>query len=90
MRIEARHNDPRGLHKVADDIRQVRRALHLCVGARVMLAQNRFWDAPTVPLGLMNGARGVVVAIVCALLGEKRSDGSAITTTGDIIRTMVR
>ena len=37
VRIEARHNDPRGVHKTADDFRQLRRALHLCVGAKVML-----------------------------------------------------
>ena len=37
VRVEAGHNDARGLHKAADDFRQVRRALHLCVGARVML-----------------------------------------------------
>ena len=69
VRIEAGHNDPRGLRKAADEFRQVRGALHLCVGARVMLTLNRIWDVPTVPLGLMNGARGVVVAIVYAPAG---------------------
>ena len=69
VRIEAGHSDPRGLHKAADDFRQVRGALHLCVGARVMLTLNRIWDVPTVPLGLMNGARGVVVAIAYAPAG---------------------
>ena len=43
----------------------VRTAIHVCVGARVMITQNRIWVAPTVPLGLMNGARGVIVAILC-------------------------
>ena len=40
VRIEAGRSDPRGLHKGADDFRQIRRALHLCVGARVMLTQH--------------------------------------------------
>ena len=82
VRVEAGHNDARGLHKAADDFRQVRRALHLCVGARVMLTQNRIWNVPTVPLGLMNGARGVVVAIVYAPPGGRRTDGSSIASTG--------
>ena len=46
VRAEARHNDPRGLHKTADEFMQVRRALHLRVGARVLLTQNRIWGAP--------------------------------------------
>ena len=91
VRIEARHNDPRGLHKTADDFRQLRRALHLCVGARVMLTQNRIWDVPTVSLGLMNGARGVVVAIlyapdpstsVSANVALGRIDGSTLAGSG--------
>ena len=57
-RIEARHSDPRGRSKPADDFRQVRRALRLCAGVRVTLPQNRIWGVPTVPLGLVNGARG--------------------------------
>ena len=51
VRIEARHSDPRGLHKSADDFRQLRRALHLCVAAKVMLTLNGTWDMSTVPLG---------------------------------------
>ena len=91
VRIEARHSDPRGMSKTADDFRQLRRALHLCVGAKVMLTQNRIWDVPTVSLGLMNGARGVIVAILYAadpsmsssanmVLG--RIDGSILAGTG--------
>ena len=90
MRIEARHNDPRGANRTADDFQQLRRALHLCVGAKVMLTMNRIWGVPTVPLGLMNGARGVVVAIVYGTgapgtAGDGRAgraDGSAIAGTG--------
>ena len=51
VRAEARHNDPRGLHKAADEFKQVRRSLHLRVGARVLLTQNRIWGVPTVVLG---------------------------------------
>ncbi len=90
VRIEARHNDPRGANRTADDFQQLRRALHLCVGAKVMLTMNRIWGVPTVPLGLMNGARGVVVAIVYgtgapSTAGDGRAgraDGSAIAGTG--------
>ena len=90
VRIEARHSDPRGASKVAEDFQQLRRALHLCVGAKVMLTLNRIWDVPTVSLGLMNGARGVVVAIIystgapgSAGGGQAgRADGSAIAGTG--------
>ena len=91
VRIEARHSDPRGLHKSADDFRQLRRALHLCVAAKVMLILKRIWDVSTVPLGLMNGARGVVVAILyapgpsvpgSASADVKRIDGSTIAGTG--------
>ena len=82
VRIEARHNNPRGKHKPADDFRQVRRALHLCVGARVMLTQNRIWGVPTVPLGLMNGARGVAVAILYVSTDGERTDGSVLAGTG--------
>ena len=91
VRIEARHSDPRGVHKTADDFRQLRRALHLCVGAKVMLTLNCIWDVSTVPLGLMNGARGVVVAILyapgpsvpgSASADVERTDGSTIAGTG--------
>ncbi len=82
VRCEARHNEARGDRKGADDFRQVRQATHLCVGARVMLTQNHIWGVPTVSLGLMNGARGVVVAIVYAPLGAERTDGSTIAGTG--------
>ena len=73
VRCEARHNKPGGDHRRAEDFKHVRQALHLCVGARVMLTQNRLWNVPTVPSGLMNGARGVVVASIYAAPGEGRS-----------------
>jgi len=70
VRCEARHDDARGDRKGADDFRQVRQATHLCVGARVMLTQNRIWGVSTVPRGLMNGARGIVLAILYAPLED--------------------
>ena len=47
-----------------------------------MLTQNRIWDVPTVPLGLMNGARGVIVAILYAAPGAGRVDGSRLAGDG--------
>ena len=82
VRCESRHNHERGERRKADDFRQVRFAVHLCVGARVMLSQNRIWGVPTVPLGLMNGARGVVVAILYAPQGTDRVDGSDLAGAG--------
>ena len=82
VRCEARHNKPGGDHRRAEDFKHVRQALHLCVGARVMLTQNRLWNVPTVPFGLMNGARGVVVAILYAAPGSARADGNELAGTG--------
>ena len=82
VRCEARHNKGRADHRKADEFRGVHKAIHLCVGARVMLTQNRIWDVPTVPLGLMNGARGVIVAILYAAPGAGRVDGSALAGNG--------
>ena len=66
----------------AGDFQQVRFAVHLCVGARALLSHNRIWGMPTVPLGLMNGARGVVVAILYAPPGTDRVDGNSLAVTG--------
>jgi len=82
VRCEARHSHGRGETRKAEEFRNVHKATHLCVGARVMLSQNRLWDVGTVPLGLMNGARGVVVAILYAAPGEQRVDGSALAGSG--------
>ena len=66
VRCEARHSQGRGETRKAYDFRNVYKATHLCVGARVMLTQNRVWGVGAVPFGLMNGARGVVLAILYA------------------------
>lgn len=82
VRCEARHNNERGEHRKADAFRNMRKALHLCVGARVFLKLNTIWNVGTVPLGLMNGARGVVVALVYAGPGHSRADGNELAGTG--------
>ena len=62
----------------------MRHALHLCVGARVILTTNKLWDVSTVPFGLMNGARGVIVAILYTAPGSAsaRTDGCELAGTG--------
>ena len=82
VRCEARHNDPRGERPKADEFRNIRKALHLRIGARVILITNSIWDVNTVPLGLMNGARGVVVAILYAAANAERLDGCQLASTG--------
>ena len=48
----------------------------------MILISNNIWGVNTVPLGLMNGARGVVVAIIYASEGRDRVDGQSLATTG--------
>ena len=45
-----------------------------------MLTQNQIWQVNVVPLGLMNGARGIVVGVVYKQEGQARSDGRAVPT----------
>jgi hypothetical protein len=82
VRCAARHNSLRGCNLDAREFRNLRTATHLRVGARVILITNRIWDTDTVPLGLMNGARGVVVGIMFAPEQTQRVDGNAIAGTG--------
>ena len=60
----------------------MRKALHLCVGARVFLHLNQIWGVTTVQLGLMNGARGIVVAILYCAPNSQRADGHHLAGTG--------
>ncbi len=60
----------------------MRKALHLCVGARVFLHLNQIWGVTTVQLGLMNGARGIVVAILYCAPNSQRADGLHLAGTG--------
>ena len=55
---------------------------YLCVEARVFLVLNSLWGVSTVSLGLMNGARGVVVAILYAAPNIRRADGNELAGTG--------
>ena len=82
VRCEARRNSEKGHNRKAASLRNIRKALHLCVGARVMLQLNAIWDVGTVPLGLMNGARGVIVATLYAAPDTPRTDGNALAGTG--------
>ena len=82
VRCDAVHNDPRAERRPANQYRQLRKAVHLCAGAPVMLLQNMIWDTPVVQLGLMNGARGIIVAIVYAKEGEERTDGNPLAGVG--------
>jgi hypothetical protein len=52
------------------------------VGARVILTVNAIWEVQTVPLGLMNGARGVLVAILFAAPGSQRADRIELAGVG--------
>ena len=82
VRCEASHNDVRGEHPKADEFRNLRKAVHLRVSAKVILISNKIWGVNTVPLGLMNGARGTVVAMIYASSGHMRVDGNVSATTG--------
>ena len=82
VRCEAQHNEPRAAKKPSDQFRQLRPALHLCLGAPVMLTQNRLWGSNVVPFGLMNGARGTVVAMLFKELGSQRTDEQMQAGTG--------
>ena len=56
--------------------------MHLRVEAKVILCLNFLWGVSTVPLGLMNGARGIIVAIAYAELAGSRVDESPLAGTG--------
>jgi len=82
VRCDSVHNDVRAARRPADQFRQIRPATYLFPGARVMLSMNYMWGVSTVHLGLMNGARGVIVAIVYASADESRADGISLAGVG--------
>ena len=82
VRCCARHNHEKARHLDAREFRNLRTATHLRVAAKVILITNRLWSTDTVPLGLMNGARGVVVAILFAPPGTERRDGLELAGVG--------
>ena len=67
VRANAAHSDARAARYSSEEYRQLKQCTHLAVGAPVMYTQNYLWDVQVVSLGLMNGARGTVVAILYAL-----------------------
>ena len=82
VRCEARHSHSKGDLRKAEEFRHIQKALHLRVGAKVSLCLNHVWNRSTVSLGLMNGARGIVVAILYAAPGDARTDGMEMAGTG--------
>ena len=82
VRCCARHSHDKARHADAREFRNLRTATHLRVGAKVILTTNRLWATDTVPLGLMNGARGIVVAILFAPPGSQRRDGLDLAGVG--------
>ena len=83
VRSGARHSRWRGETREAEEFRNVYEAMRLCIGARVMLTQNQLWGVGAALLGLMSGARRVVVAIYHAAPGVLRVDGSAMVHLPD-------
>jgi hypothetical protein len=75
VQIKAHHNHSEAAHRKAEEFRQLRSKTHLCLGAPVMLIFNHLWEVHTVPLSLINGSRGTVVAILYPEPGEARADG---------------
>ena len=83
MRCEARRTHPHKCEmRKSEEFRNIRKALHLKVGAKVILWLNFVLDVSTVPLGLMNGARGIIVAIAYAEPAGSRVDASPLAGTG--------
>jgi hypothetical protein len=80
VKMVSEHSDNSAAAQSSEEFRQLKQYTHLCVGAPVMLTQNVLWDTSVVPLGLMNGARGIVVAIMFRKAGEFRSDGLSAPT----------
>ena len=64
MKANAAHSDARAGARTSDDFQQLKQCTFLAVGAPVMHTQNYLWDVHVVSLGIMNGARGTVVAIL--------------------------
>ena len=82
VRVEARHTHPKGEARKSDEFRNIRKSIHIRVGAKVTLGVNFLWGVSTVALGLMNGARGVIVAIAYAQSGANRVDSMQLAGTG--------
>ena len=80
LRADAYHGNSKHTNSKMDAYRNLRPVVHLQLMAPVMLTTNQLWDEFVVPLGLMNGARGRVVAVLYKSSNEKRSDGHTAPT----------
>ncbi len=75
LRCKAFHGDCRAAAgEKMDKYRNLRPINHLQLMAPVMLTTNNLWQEFVVPLGLMNGARGRVVAVLYKPDGVARTD----------------
>lgn len=80
LRADAFHGTAKRAMSKMEAYRNLRPVVHLQLMAPVMLTTNQLWDEFVVPLGLMNGARGRVVAVLYKSSEEKRSDGHQAPT----------
>ena len=74
VRVVAENSSNTAKEMAKDSFNGLRPVVHLLLDAPVMLIVNLLWGVRTVPLGLMNGARGRVKAIVYRE-GESPSQG---------------
>jgi hypothetical protein len=82
LRCRSFHGESRTAQKEsADRFRQLRALTHSQLLAPVMLTSNNLWNESVVPLGLMNGARGVLVAVLYKPEGQSRT-GTLAAPTG--------
>ena len=76
LRCTAFHGEVRAASREPmSKYRNLRPYNHLQLGAPVMLTTNNLWKEFVVPLGLMNGARGRIVAVLYKPEGQARTDG---------------
>ena len=83
VRCEARHAHRHKCEmRKSPEFHNTRKVLHLRVGAKVILCLNFLRGVSTVPLGLINGARVIIVAIAHAELAGIRVDESPLAGAG--------
>ena len=78
FRARAWHSQGNGPTKKSDVFRGLRSCFHFKIGSPVMYTQNSLAGANVVPLGVMNGARGYVVAALYSAPGVGRLDGEEL------------
>ena len=75
VKADAVNSDVKASKRSSDDFQQLKQTTFLAIGAPVMCTQNYLWDVHVVSLGIMNGARGTVVAILYAPPNANRVNG---------------